>query len=401
MFIQEILSRRRLVLFTMITALLTLYSVMAVAQKQSSFKWPATLTVATLGAGTSDYAMAAAMAAKLQESTGMKVRVTPQDISPARIKYAMNRMAELFSLSTATGSEALEGLSFYARRDLGPVPFRVHWTNGITGNGFMVRGDSKIKTIYDIKPGTKIAYLGAVPIFPERTYALLAWLQLDKKDVIFIPVSNWRANVWSVIDGAADVCVTSTISPTAYEAASTPNGTRWLSLPVDKDQEGVKRLLEVCPASIFYANKYGPDCSLGITMFRDENIVCCFEDTDEELIYQLTKWKAENFTFYKDVHPLMSQISVENMRTFIDKTFTPLHNGVIRYFKEIGKWTPADDARQKELLELLTRYMKAYKIAIERADNRGIKIDPKNNEWLKLWESYKQEIGLRRFKSRM
>ena len=245
---------------------------------------------------------------------------------------------------SATATDALEGLSSYATRDMGPAALRMHWINGITGNGFMVRGDSKIKTIYDIKQGTKISFHTTVPIFAERIYALLAWLKLDKKDVNFIPVSNWRANVWSVIDGAADVCITSTISPTAYEAASNPHGTRWLALPVDKDPEGVKRLLKVAPASIFYANKYGPECTLGITMFRDENLVCCLENTDEELIYQLTKWKAENFNLYKDKHPLMYQVGVENMRTSMDSVFAPLHKGVIRYFKEIGKWTPVDDA---------------------------------------------------------
>ena len=397
---RKVLSRRGLVLATVITALLTLLPFMGFAQQPSSYKWPATFTISTLGSGTSDYGLTAAFAAKLQEGTGMLVRVVPQDISPLRIKHLLAGMCDLGTLSTGTTPDALEGLVNFATRDLGPSQLRTQWVTTTTGNGFMVRGDSKIKTIYDIKPGTKIAFFSGVPIFQERTDGLLAWVKLDKKDVNFIPVSNWRANTWSVVDGTADLCVTSTISPATYEAESSPHGIRWLSLPVDKDPEGLKRLLNVVPSSDFYANKYGPKSSIGITLWRDENLLLSSDKADEELIYQLTKWRAENFDSYKNVHPLLPQTSVENMRRWMNITYTPVHKGVIRYFKEIGKWTPVDDAWQNELTDLLTRYVKAYKVAIEKADSTGIKVDNKNSGWLDLWQNYKKETGLPRFKIR-
>ena len=77
-------------------------------------------------------------------------------------------------------------------------------------------------------------------------------------------------------------------------------------------------------------------------------------------------------------------------REVLDRSYVPIAEGTIRYFKEIGKWTEADDARQEYNIKLIDLYMEAYSDCIAQANTDGINIDPQNQEWLDYWEAFKQ-----------
>ena len=82
----------------------------------------------------------------------------------------------------------------------------------------------------------------------------------------------------------------------------------------------------------------------------------------------------------------------------METTFIPPHEGLVRYLTEIGKWTPAHEARRQQNIEFLTRYVEAYQTAIDKADELGIEVNPDNDQWTELWEIYKQDIGLPGFR---
>jgi TRAP transporter TAXI family solute receptor len=396
-------SKKEAVLFSTVSvlfflSLLVSYSLSAPA---STFKWPGTWTIQSASVQTAAYPISAAMGSKLEETTGMKVRVLPGEAGVARIRYLKSGFANESYMSATTVVEALEGLWAFQVRDMGPTQVRGSWVLGSTGVGFMVRGDSRIKTIYDIKPGTKFSELTTVPNFKLLTRALLAWIGVNEKDIIFVPTSSWAKNGEAVMNGEADVCVTASISSTAYQWASNPHGTRWLALDPQKDPKGAERFLAIAPFVPFDPIDDGPKSAVGIPSWNEPGMYYVMRDTDEEVVYNLAKWRAENYNLYKDMHPLMKQETVNFMRKIMDTFFVPVHAGVIRYFKEIGKWSPEDDAWQKKNIDLLNRYGEAYKVAIKRADDRKIKTVPENQEWVKLWEDYKKEIGLPRFRARI
>lgn len=58
------------------------------------------------------------------------------------------------------------------------------------------------------------------------------------------------------------------------------------------------------------------------------------EDMDEELIYELTKIFWKNFDELKQTHNFLKEVTVEGAIT--DIADLPLHEGAIRYYKEIG-----------------------------------------------------------------
>jgi len=46
----------------------------------------------------------------------------------------------------------------------------------------------------------------------------------------------------------------------------------------------------------------------------------------------------------------------------------------------------------------MNRYEEAYDEAITLAGEEGITVDPTNDDWIELWEGYKQELALPLFK---
>jgi hypothetical protein len=78
----------------------------------------------------------------------------------------------------------------------------------------------------------------------------------------------------------------------------------------------------------------------------------------------------------------------------LEQQFVPAHDGLIKYLKEKGLWTAAHDTRQAYNVELLTRYTDAHKKAIDLADEQGIMVNSENEEWVELWENYKNQLNL-------
>jgi hypothetical protein len=55
-------------------------------------------------------------------------------------------------------------------------------------------------------------------------------------------------------------------------------------------------------------------------------------------------------------------------------------------------WTPAHEARRQQNIDLINRWVEAYQAALDMADERGIEVTPENEEWLELWDSYKEDL---------
>jgi uncharacterized protein len=69
--------------------------------------------------------------------------------------------------------------------------------------------------------------------------------------------------------------------------------------------------------------------------------------TSAETVYQMTKAVFDNLAAWTDVHPLAKQWSLKKA---LQINVAPYHDGAVRYYKEKGVWTPALEAKQKELL---------------------------------------------------
>jgi TRAP transporter TAXI family solute receptor len=387
------LIRRWSLVIGVVLSLICVVAILRVPAAALEWKWPHSLTVQTSAIGSSAYATVIAWGPVLEQMTGMKVRVMPEGNHPLRSRWLKEGRVSLdMETIDGVGGYTMMGVGEYATREGGPFQIRAIWLGQSMSFGFMVRGDSEIKTVYDIKPGHRIAYFTPPAGAVANVDGMLAWAKVDKKDIKVIPFTSWPAEQKSVLEGQADVSFAVPTTPVAFEVAAGPHGVRWLPLPYDKDPEGAKRFLKVSPTATFGINRQGVKESLGIPMLVHPNYLWARKELDPELAYNLAKWFHKNFDVYKVKNKNCELMSIDLFRESLDFIFLPVHEGTIKYLKEIGKWSAKDDARQEYNLNLLTRYVTAYEAAIAEADKKQIKIDPRNKEWLELWNSFKKDI---------
>lgn len=364
-------------------------------EEEEVWEWPEVFKIATSPIGSSDYAELTALAPLIEQGTGMKVRVVPEESIPLKARWID---AGTFDCTTQSAGEVasfcMEAKAAYLTRDGGPFQIRCFGQTVIQTFGIMVRGDSPIRTVYDIGPETKMS-VWTMPGGLQLVQAVLAWANLTTDDVILVETGSYPDNMRMVADGRADVCCLALPSSTTVEELEAgPHGLYWLDLNSAEDPEGAARFNTILPAHQFAPVTIGVPSSIGHWGWGSPALLWTRADTDPELIYQLVKWLDENYDTYKDLHPNLTDMSLDRYRLSLDTAYLPVHEGAIRYLEEKGMWTADDDTRQAFNIDLITRYCEAYAAAIDLADERGIEVDPDNEEWVELWEDYKAELGL-------
>jgi hypothetical protein len=358
------------------------------------WEWPPTFSIATAYVGSSSYISTAAWAPLLEEASGMSVRVVPEDSEPIKARWCKTETVDLWSDGIYPYRDVVEGRSGHVTRDGGPFPLAMAWQNNVTWMSCFVRADSDIKTIYDIKPGTRIADWTALTAWMEHFDMVFELAEIDKEDLVLCPFGSYQAAVMSVPEGKADVTWVIPSAGVAYEAAASPHGIRFLDL-TPRDEEAMRRVMALNPIAKFTPVKYGVKESLDVGSVYQPFVYYIRSDTDPELVYRYAKWMDENYDAYKGKFEGCETLSIEDLRDFLDVVcFIPIHDGTVKYLKEKGMWTADDTTMRDWSIELQDRYIEAYEAAIATADEKGIKVRPDNEEWVELWESYKTNIPL-------
>jgi TRAP transporter TAXI family solute receptor len=355
------------------------------------WEWPDKLAIMT--SGGVGLAAVTGYSSEMAKDTGMTIRAVPEDNTMLRFKWVKEGRFFCVPEASSTVRDVLEALRGYAVRDGGPYQLRIIWAYAQSDAGFFVRGDSEIKTIYDIKPGHKVVDLSFVPGYMTWVEGLLAWVGVDIEDVIPVPGSSIGAGTRSISGGTADLMFLFPATPQVMEAAAAPHGIRWLELPTKEDPEGGKKFLEFQPTATFGKMTQSPE-AMGVWSIVGKNPIMSRADADPELVYHWAKWLDENYDLYKDNHVWNQYMTIDILMDIVESWFVPVHDGLIKYLKEKGLWTAAHDARQAQNIELITRYVDAYQETIDLADEQGMTVNPENEEWLELWANHKKQLGL-------
>ena len=367
-------------------------------EPEPAWEWPELLAVLAPPVGSLGYGTMVGWTALLQEDTGMQVRCVP--VGSGMENYKNLKEGRFFWYLNASSQVAglMEGVGGYATRDLGPYQIRTIWPSYISGTAFMVRGDSDIRTPQDIKPGTKISYMVGTPMGKMPLDALVAWSGVDPDDIVWIPYTGFWDSLAMVAEGTVDITWTYPTAPSVFEAAAAPRGIGWIDLDWQADPEGAARFSEVWPTIGFGVNNLGAPGSVGLNTIIVITIHYTIAESDPELVYRICKWLGENFDSYQDLSDTLQFHHIDSVMKMVETDFIPAHEGLVRYLTEIGRWTPAHEARNQQNIEVITRYVEAYQSAITMAAEQQIEVSPKNEEWIGLWENYKKELNLPPFK---
>ncbi len=388
-----------LVLLSGLLAILT--SIPAFAEEK--FNWPPMLRVATPSTQSGSFASTNGWAPMLQEDTGMMVRVVPEDSEIRRyIRFTDGKEFELVSTSIAEHAYATMGRDGYA--SIKPVAVRVVWHHNDTPWGFAVRGDSKYKTIYDLKQkGVRIALsTQSPPMMKAVQEALPAFIGWTKEEAAenwtFVPVGSYAEGARSIPEGKADVAYVAPISSITQEMESHPKGLRWLAMPLD-DKKGWEGYLKHRPTAIPTTLDFGVKSAIGVDSLSSNFIYWTRTDIDQEMVYRLAKWFHENFDEYKATHGLAKRMSIEHFRKFLNHSPFPVAEGTVRYLKEIGQWTEKDDKWNEEMIQKMDQWIAARNAAMKEAESKGVKLHWQDEQYLEILKKHTEGIPI--YKTRL
>jgi len=365
------------------------------AADSGGWRWPDQIVFSS--AGSSGLAKYVSWASLLEKDIKSKVRVVPEENSIQRFRSVQEQRALLTNGGKRETGNVIEAVEGHAVKDAGPFPMRFVWTHALANSGIFVRGDSPIKTIYDIKPGIRWAVWSMQPTVVKVPKAIADWIKLPHDQIVWVNAGSYDGCARAVAEGRADIMFCFPVSAAIYEAASAPQGIRFLDLNSDKDPEGAKRFRLVDPSYCFGPILSGVPEARGHWGTVGYTSEVTHAASDPELIYHLVQWLDSNFERYKKSFDSNEFMDIANVIECLKTTCLPVHEGTIRFLKERGLWTPDHDRRQATNLAMIDAYIKAYPEVIKLAESKGIKIDPTNKAWIDLWEGYKREKHLPRF----
>jgi TRAP transporter TAXI family solute receptor len=389
---------------TLVTVGLTLFvclsavnfSLATQQQPAKAFSWPAYFTVATPSVGTGNHSIASAWTSEFTANTGVKARVLPSPNGYARAEWLETKQVDLSLYQASDYIEQLDGIAGYASKTAGPADSRSIYLSLVTAWGYMVRGDSPIKTIKDIGPQTRVVWYRGASFIMTGIRTLLATQGLTPNDVKLVEVGSYGANSKVIAEGRADIAFTSPLSDLNYEVAANPKGIRWLAIPSKEEDPKAYRIIKTLqPGYSILRVKTGVKSGLGIRMLIAYQNYHVRGDEDEEFVYHLAKWLDENYNLYKDKYIHAKLMTIDNYLEFLENDpVEPIHPGAIRYLKEKGLWKDKFTRQNEFNLELSKKYIEGFRAAVKAAEENGIEVEPQNKKWVDSWKQYKENHGL-------
>lgn len=331
---------RRHVLLTALA--LGLAPTLASAQS-GPIKLPETVAWTAYDVGSGGYNQAVAIGNALKNKLGVNLRVLPGKNDISRTLPVREGKVQFSANGVGGAYLAQEAVFEFGAKDWGPQPVRSLLLNNSDALLTIVTAkDANIKTMSDLK-GKRVAWVVGAPSLNQNITALLAFGNLTWKDVTRVDFPGFGQAMDGIIANQVDAAFASTISGNAYKIASSPRGVQYPTVP-HGDKAGWARLNKTAPFFIPFMGTEGADMSKEKPVEAATYpypVLMSYESAPADLAYNMTRAMVELFNDYKDGAPGNNGWALDRQRF---DWVVPFHDGAIRYFKEIGKWS---DALQK------------------------------------------------------
>jgi len=358
-----------------------------------SMEWPKnlprTIVWTSYDVGGAGYNMTAAMGHTMSQHAGLTVRVIPSGTDPGRQLPVATGRAH-FGFFGAASFLSTEGVMEFAAPDWGPQRLRllaVAWDKFNTGV-MSCAGDAGIKTIFDVK-GKRLAWVHGGAALNLNLTAFLHAANYTWDDVQKVEFPSFAATMRAIREGDVDCVTGSTNTAGIYELANSPRKYQPAHMPrPEENPDAWKRLQSVAPYFSFNEGTIGaPPVSpenphIGATYGYP--IVAAYDRQDPELVYHQTKLIVELEPHYRNAFPGLGGFAAENQRL---SWVIPYHEGAVRYFKEIGRWTAEDQANNDLLIKRQDLLTEAWDKALAEREAQKVKV----SDFPKLWMQIRAE----------
>lgn len=350
---------------------------------------PKMMTWTAYDVGSSGYVMVGFIAESLWEKHKIRVRIIPAGTDVPRVYPIRLKDAEV-AFHGAGSYDMQEGVGDYSTMEWGPQPVRALYMAQHAGLALGVRADSPIKTLADLK-GKRIAY------FPSRILTVineahLVFTGLTWNDVQRVDVPSYTAAMRMVMEGRIDASHVNPTASLAYEFEAMPQGLRYVPVPRD-DKEGWARVKKFAPI-------YSPmTVTVGAAVSKDKPletftyaypIGLAYDFLPADKAYIITKLLHETFPLYAKKHEsLAAYWQPETNLELLGGYPLPVHEGAVRYYKEIGKWTPEREAKNQKFLKRQAELKKLFDQVTAEALEKKIP----SKDFAKFWLEKRQAAG--------
>ena len=295
--------------------------------------------IATLGQGSSFYAIGAAIAPVMQQKANLTSRVQPMS-GPSVYIPALNRGDVEFAISNSLDAvNSYEGIENFAGHKSSDV--RLVGVVFVNSLGIAVPSDSPIKAIKDLKGVRMPSQFTAQAAMRLQQNTMLAVDGLSTADMKQYPVANYLKGMEALSQGKVDAAMFCVGCAQAQEfniALASHGGLRFLPLP--DTPEALAAMQKIYPGA--YVQVFQPSPALpgviGPTrLMVASGFLMTSTHVPDDVVYKATKAIYEN-------KPMLEAYT-QYMKTFepsmmAEANIVPYHPGAERFYKEIGQWPP-------------------------------------------------------------
>jgi TRAP transporter TAXI family solute receptor len=336
--------------FVVATAFVSLQLLVGTAQAQ---QLPKSVNIGSNPPGSVFYALASGLAKVVSEATPMQMAVQPYTgtstfmplLNSGELDFGLNNLVDM-----ALAYQGPERLKISGRNPFPHIPnVRLVMRGSPFLVGLIVRKDSPIKTIHDIKGKRLTGEYPAQLAVWYNMFGALASAGLTWKDLKVVAVPAANEGVDALIQGRVDVTQHALNSAKVREADASI-GVRHLS--IDCSPDGEKRLRQSVPG--YYPRILKTGTALAVvedTCFVAYDIsLTSHKAAPDAVVAAVIKAVWENIEKLPPFHPAFKEWTRERA---VDPDVTiPYHPGAISFYKEQKLWSAKMEEAQKKLLAI-------------------------------------------------
>ena len=339
---QSNLSRNLWVLALVLS--LGLFIIAQVPAMAGEKDWPKSIKCSGGSPGSNYYATNSAVAAI--STKYLKVQAAPS-AAPGGSGVSTRAVgigeAEIGTTASAYAEDALWGKGPHEGK---PLPIRAILQGRINTWGFFAQSKLNINNIKDIKGQTTGLRFAGGKLAGQVTNALLNAAGLTLNDIKDVKQTGIQAHIESLKEGRIKVGSHIGGPGTAlYKELFMSKDMTMISLTPEQQNQMVKELGWAIPYTMPAGTYKGMDQDANMIGFVA--YIIANADLPDSYVYELVKAIYENFDEFAGFHPGLKEYSPEK----VGLVNIPHHPGAIKYYKEVGTWTPELEARNQAWLK--------------------------------------------------
>ncbi len=303
------------------------------------------LTIGTNPSGSTYFLLGSGFAKLFQEKLGIRSTAQPHAGSSVYLP-----LMEAGEITLGLNSSLDSGLAFNGRAPYRKAVRKVRviariW---VLPYAYMVKADSGIRTVEDLKGRRVVVKVKTNVSLAQLNRTILSTAGLTEADVKAADSGGVVKGIAMVVEGRVDAAPVAVSMPAMRKAhATVPGGLRIVALGGKATDELMNAGSAGSRTFMAKPNKRRPFVVGETQVAAFDTYINAGASVSEADAYRLTKAVHENWAALQKAYPPLRGVKASALAP--PTNAMPYHPGAIRYYKEAGVWTAANDRHEASL----------------------------------------------------